>query len=163
MEKFEIPQSLLDGNSYFFMGHAVTGVALQAPVRRRAIRSSFVQGIKPCPTEQQPIPRKLGLAGRCHPGAVLRPTACAKLRGIRCLFPNNQLPKKRPPSQNKIPIPRLAGVAEGRGWAALAQTKNIPQTQLHQLAHPVLPRSCGSVPPAGHILIVPIARILLIT
>jgi len=52
MEKFEIPQSLLDGNSYFFMGHAVTGVALQAPVRRRAIRSSFVQGIKPCPTEQ---------------------------------------------------------------------------------------------------------------
>ena len=53
----------------------------------------------------------------------------------------------------KNPVPRLAGVAEGRGWAALAQTKNIPQTQLHQLAHPILPRSV-------HILMVLVARIL---
>ena len=33
-------------------GHAISGVALQTPLRHQAIRSSFVQGIKPCPTEQ---------------------------------------------------------------------------------------------------------------
>ena len=38
--------------------------------------------------------------------------------------------RKQDNTQKQNPVPRLAGVAEGRGWAALAQTKNIPQTQL---------------------------------
>ena len=42
--------------------------------------------------------------------------------------------------------PPLAGVAEGRGWTALAQTTNTPQTQHHQLTAPTKP-CLPAVPP----------------
>jgi hypothetical protein len=98
-----------------------------------------------CPLLRSLLPTE----GR-DPGAALRP------KGLRVFLAspasrNNTLSANRttPPKQNAVP--RLAGVAEGRGWTALAQTKNIPQTQLHQLTNPT---SRNEFTPPTHELVI---------
>lgn len=60
-----------------------------------------------------------------------------------------------------LPGGRRHGRQDG---SSLPKQQTTPQTKLHQLTVlPVLPQSCGSVPQEGHILMVLVARLPLIT